>query len=391
MFDGDICFHNMFKAVREVGSYEKWLECAREIRKGGAVARIMLAASFASALIHPLGGLPFFVHVWGGMEAGKTVGLMVAASVWANPAMGEYISTFNSTSVGLEMRAGFVNSLPLCVDELQVIRDKRNFDSTIYLLAEGIGRSRGARTGGLQRMQTWKNCVITTGEMPIDCGASGGGAVNRIIDVDCRDEKLFPDPHAVVACVAQNYGHAGRRFVDGLLPFVDVAKKTQREFYSKLIERDATEKQALATSMLLAADAISDALIFGDGNVLTVDDMIPYLANKNEVSANERALDWLFDFVAANPGKFNPESPEIWGAVDDKYIYFIRSIFDEKMNEAGFNPQSFLSWAARSGKVERGEKLTKKKRLKGFVNPVRCVWIVVQDSFEDVPDNKIPF
>ena len=32
----------------------------------------------------------------------NTVSLMLAASVWGNPAVGEYINTFNSTSVGQE-------------------------------------------------------------------------------------------------------------------------------------------------------------------------------------------------------------------------------------------------------------------------------------------------
>ena len=52
------------------------------------------------------------------------------------------------------------------------------------MLTEGIGKGRGAKTGGLQRIQTWKNCIMTTGEQPITTGASGGGAVNRISEID---------------------------------------------------------------------------------------------------------------------------------------------------------------------------------------------------------------
>jgi len=390
-FDGDLCFKSIFESVQPHGDLEKWLDCAREIRKGGVVARLMLAASFASVLVNPLGGLPFFLHVWGGTEAGKTVGLMLAASVWANPAMGEYISTFNSTSVGLEMRAGFINSLPLCIDELQVLKERHDFESTVYMLAEGIGRNRGAKTGGLQRIQTWKNCIITTGEMPICTSVSGGGAVNRILDIDCHDEKLFDDPHHVVACVSQNYGMAGKIFIDGIAAIMDTAKEIQRGFYDKLLASETTEKQALASSLILAADQAADLLLFHDGRNLTVSDIIPFLANKSEVSANERAFDWILDLVSANPARFKPNTNtgdyigECWGCSDSEHIFFIKGMFDAKMNEAGFNPTAFLSWAKREGKIEcDGGRTTKVKRIAGLSSPARCVCLNLPMLMEQI-------
>ena len=132
-----------------------------------------MASSFASALLEPLGLLPFFVHLWGTTECGKTVALMLAASVWANPKMGEFIHSFNSTTVAQELSATFVNSLPLILDELQIIKDRRDFDNTIYKLTEGIGKNRGTKTGGLQKTGTWQNCILTSGEMPISNPSSG--------------------------------------------------------------------------------------------------------------------------------------------------------------------------------------------------------------------------
>ena len=78
------------------------VRACQKVRSGNVFPRLILAASFASVLVKPLGGLPFFLHIWGGTEVGKTVGLMLAASVWANPEVGRYIHTFNSTSVGRE-------------------------------------------------------------------------------------------------------------------------------------------------------------------------------------------------------------------------------------------------------------------------------------------------
>ena len=395
-FDGDLTFSHMFDAVKTQGNFFEWIKAVKEVRKDSLIARIMLAASFSSALVEPLGGLPFFVHIWGGTEAGKTVGLMLAASVWANPALGEYIKTFNSTSVGLEMAAGFCNSLPLCLDELQIVRERGNFDKTIYMLTEGIGKGRGAKNGGLQRTVTWKNCIITTGEMPITNPESGGGAVNRIIEIDCKEEKLFNNPRDVANFVRLNYGYAGRFFIELLDDNVlEKAKEFYQEYYAELLKGESTEKQAMAAALILTADRLTEDLIFDDGIRITPEEMGRYLTSKIEVDANARALNWIYDFVATNTNRFGgSEIPgEIWGEISGNYIYIIKSVFDEKMKAAGFNPQSFLSWAHRQQLLvtDAIERKTKNKRIKGSGVVSRCVCLLQNNTIEDADVSELPF
>lgn len=397
-FDGDLTFSHMFEAVRRQGSMSEWLRIANEARAKSLIVRIMLAASFASVLVEPLGCLPFFVHVWGGTEAGKTVGLMLAASVWANPALGEYIKTFNSTSVGLEMAAGFCNSLPLCLDELQIVRERGNFDKTIYMLTEGIGKGRGAKNGGLQKTQTWKNCILTTGEMPISNPESGGGAVNRIIEIDCKEEKLFENPREVANTVRLNYGQVGWWFVSALNQkgVLDKVKELYQGFYAELIKGESTEKQAMAAALILTADALSGEYIYGDELRIKPAEIAKYLTSKADVDVNARALNWIYDFVATNSNRFGgAEIPgEIWGEISGNYIYIIKSVFDEKMKAAGFNPQSFLSWAIQRGLLitdASGERKTKNKRIKGSGVVSRCVCIIQSNNIEDVDVDDLPF
>ncbi len=396
-FDGDLTFSHMFDAVKSQGNFFDWVKTVKEARKNSLIVRIMLAASFSSVLVEPLGCLPFFVHVWGGTEAGKTVGLMLAASVWANPALGEYIKTFNSTSVGLEMAAGFCNSLPLCLDELQIVRERGNFDKTIYMLTEGIGKGRGAKNGGLQKTQTWKNCVLTTGEMPITNPESGGGAVNRIIEIDCKEEKLFQNPREVANFVRLNYGAAGKYFVDLLDEnTLEKAREFYQEYYAALLKGESTEKQAMAAALILTADRITEDLIFDDGLQISPDEIGIYLTSKSEVDANARALNWIYDFVAANSNHFYGENSntEIWGEIVGTHIYIIKSVFDEKMKAAGFNPQSFLSWALRRGLLvtdAAAERKTKNKRIKGSGVVSRCVCLIQNSSIEDADVDELPF
>ena len=243
VFDGETNVKHMFNAIKSCGSRAAWLYAMQDLRKEKSPGRLFLAASFASVILEPCGLLPFFLHAWGGTEVGKTVGLMIAASVWASPRLGDYILTFNSTLVGQEMTASFLNSLPMCIDELQIQSSSgiRDFDRIIYQLTEGVGRTRGAKTGGLQKMNTWKNCIITNGEHPIINSNSGGGAVNRVIEFEC-DEKGYSDLVGICAVIQSNYGFAGREFVEYLQTdgAFDRVNALQKEYYRELLKSEAT-------------------------------------------------------------------------------------------------------------------------------------------------------
>ncbi len=382
VFDGETNFKHIFSAVKSNGSREAWVSVMRNLRSEKSPGRLFLAASFASVILEPCGLLPFFLHAWGGTETGKTVGLMIAASVWACPKLGEYVTTFNSTLVGQEMTASFLNSLPMCIDELQIQSSSgiRDFDRIIYQLTEGVGRTRGAKTGGLQRMNTWRNCIITNGEHPISNSSSGGGAVNRVIEFEC-DEKVYSDLVGICAVISSNYGFAGREFVEFLQQdgMFDAVNAIQKEYYRELLKSDSTDKQAASASAILAADAIATELIFKDGNNLTVADLEKIMTKKAEVNVNQRALEFVYELAERNPNRFKANEfgdyqGEVWGKKEDDCIYFIKSVFDREMANAGFNSTAFLAWAKRMGYVDTDKnKRTKKARILGGVVNTVCV------------------
>lgn len=397
VFDGDGNFKTFFESVKEKGSYDTWLHLCKQIRRTSLYGRIVLAASFSSVLVKPMNCLPFFVHLWGGTEVGKTVGLMLATSVWANPEPGRFMHTFNSTAVGREKSAAFVNSMPLIMDELQIVSDKKQFDKDIYMLSEGAGKTRGNKTGGVDKTPTWANCIITSGEMPITTASSGGGAVNRIIEIECK-EKLFGDPREVADTVRANYGFAGKRFVEWLEEEsnIDRAKDIFNNYRKMLSDTEVTEKQTMAISLILTADKIITEILFKDNNALKVSEVAEFLKTRSEVSQNERALEYIREFVAMNQRRFDDSDDnngELWGVIDDNYTYIVRSQFTKICDEGGFNAQAALSWMKQNGYIEASKGCTKQKRVKGM--SVACVWIInsAQMSLEDVgnKDKECPF
>ena len=391
VFDGENNFRHIFNSVKSEGNRQKWLDVMLKVRAEKSPGRLFLASAFASVILEPCGLLPFFVHAWGGTETGKTVGLMIASSVWACPKMGEYITTFNSTLVGQEMTATFLNSLPMCVDELQIQSSAgvKDFDKIIYQLTEGVGRTRGAKSDKKQKVNTWRNCIITNGEHPISNSNSGGGAVNRIIEFECA-EKVYSDLPGICEIINQNYGFAGREFIEYLQTdgAVDRVNKLQKEFFRKLLKSDSTDKQAASASAILTADFIATELIFKDGNNLTVEDMAKIMTKKDEVNVNTRAYDYILELVARNPNKFKINDfgeyqGEAWGKIDGNHIYIIKSVFDREMQMAGFNSTAFLSWAKRQAILITSEgRRTIVSRVAG--TPTNCVCITKERDFEPI-------
>ena len=340
------------------------------------------------------------VIVTGMSGAGKTVALMLATSVWADPTMGAYIRTFNSTAVAQELTASFVNSLPLVYDELQILKDKKSFDDMIYKLCEGVGRDRGAKNGGVQKIATWKNCILTSGEFPISSEKSGGGAVNRIIEIDCKDKKIFTNPSEIVSNIKQNYGCAGAIFVKWLQQGdnIETVKHLRKDFYKKLVaDSDVTDKQAMYASLILTADKLINEIFFNDDILLSITEMQSILTTRTSVDQNRRCYEFINDFVAVNYNKFNPEKDgyngEIYGTVIEDRIYFIKSKFDAVLQENGFNAKAFLSWAVENKVAFASEgRSSLTKSICGKVCRCACILSVKENAEDQFLNNEdLPF
>ena len=387
VYDGENNFKGIFDSVKPHGNFAEWKEAALGVRSGASVpARMILAASFASVLVPIAEALSFFVHLWGSESGtGKTVALMLAASVWADPQDGQYIKTFNGTQVSLELTAGFVNNLPLILDEFQMLRNKKDFEQIVYMLAEGVGKGRGGKTGGVRETQTWKNCILTSGEMPITNFMTGAGAFNRIVEIECT-EKLFPEPMELLAVIRRNYGFAGRMFVEKLQEegVSQRVKELYTGFYKQIVQSDTTEKQAMAGAVLLAADKLADEWIFKDGRQLKYDEISEYLHTKSEVDINERAYDYICETVAANAQKFGGDAVESWGRFSGDQVQIIRSIFEKICEEGGYSSRAVLSWLMRKKLLEpsfkKDGKMMPTKVVKMENSSVRCVIITLPED-----------
>lgn len=398
VFDGDSRFKQVFESIEQHGNRELWYEHIRQLRKTGRLEiKFMLAAAFASVLIGPLGALPFFVDLWGETEGGKSVTLMLACSVWASPDESRYIGDFKTTDVALEARADLLNNLPMMLDDTSKTssRIRDNFEGIVYDLCSGKGKSRSNKELGMNRENRWRNAILTNGERPLNSYVTQGGAINRILEVECG-EKVYRDPQTTAELVKKNYGFAGREFVSVLkkIGFEEV-ERIQREIQRKIHNDEKMQKQSISLSIVLTADRIVTDHLFKDGQYISLDDAAQVLVDRNELSDNERCYQYILSEVDINRAKFDAMSQtnEKWGMIEHGYAVIYNNIFDSICKKGGFSRKAFLSWADRNGLIQtQGGQLTKVKKAEG--KTIRCVFIkmdasIDENGFQSVEDANI--
>ena len=390
-FDGDSRFRQLFENIGEHGNRAKWYEHVKSLRRTGRMEiNLMLAASFASVLIHQIGALPFFVDLWGETEGGKTVTLMLAASVWANPAESAYIGDFKTTDVALEAKANMLNHLPMILDDTSKKnrRIEENFEGVVYDLCSGKGKTRSNRDIGINTESHWNNCILTNGERPLTSYVSQGGAINRILEIECG-EKVYADPQQTADMLKQNYGFAGKDFVEVVKAMGgDSVREIQKDFQQQLFDDEKMQKQSISLSVILTADKIATDMLFKDGQYISIDEAKKVLIDRNELSDNERCYRYIMDKVAMNGMRFDDDTNcEKWGVIKDGYAVFYTQSLDELCKIGGFSKKAFLSWANKKNLLSHSNGAnTKPTRINGTV--CKCVWLKIEEVSEVETDEN---
>lgn len=396
-FDAESRFKDIFEAVKPKGDLNKWMDLILKIRKSGRrEPQLYMAGSFASVLLKPLNVLPFILNLWGETGKGKTVALMVATSIWANPGENKYITDPVSSMVALEVRNDILNNLPMVIDDLSKTKDKYGdtFTDLIYMLCGGKGKDRSNVSLGLNKATTWQNVVLTNIERPLASETMRGGAINRILDFEMAEGSIFKNGNAVVRLINENYGFAGRMFIDAIEEVgFDTIRAMQEEFLDRINQRakelgvEKEEKQAIPLSVMLTADKIATDYIFEDDIYLDFEWCVDALKNKGDVSENDRAYEFIMSEISININKFVPDDEgnykgEMWGCIEDGYAIILVNAFNRMCERGNFSSKGFLTWAAKKHLiVTSGGKNTKTKRFKEATP--RCVWLKMFDDMVD--------
>lgn len=409
-------FKTLAASIKTSGDEAAWYSVIKTIRASGRVEPLIyMAASFGSAMLPKLNLMPFIVNLYGESGKGKTVALMVAASIWADPSSGQFLTESTSTINSIEQRLNILNHLPMMIDDLSKIRDRgdnEKFTELIYMLCAGRGKSRLTKDLGMRETATWDNIILTNIERPLANDTMQGGAINRVLDFEIQDGPIFADGNAVVTAISKTYGHAGAEFVQVLKDHADEIGATVQAYEARIKELAAKtgkpkeQKQVSPLAVLMAADEMTERYIFQDGVRLDIDYCVSQLKDVETVSEMRRAYNALLDEVAVNRDKFDPDDDkrgEVWGYAKDDEIRVIPSALDGIARRHNFNVKQFASWADRHGLLIRGgAKMQKVCKIPTIPHSVRCYVFkrieeadepeeYMQEAFATCGEDDIPF
>lgn len=288
------------------------LAALQDIVEQSSAAAIAVFAALAAPILKRLDAPNFAVHLFGDSSRGKSTMLRAGASLFGNPFDHAWVASWNSTSVGLEVRAHILSDLPFCVDEAGVAEDRAR-TAAVYMLVNGVGRARGQKDGGLRSMLGWRTTVLSTGERELVPDDANTGAQIRVLQcpVDGIGAWGAPQVEAFNATVAGNYGHVGATWLEavGALPETEweALRVSSRKLAGEIAALGAgggiRARQAAYIAVLMVTERLAHRLL-GLGDELGA--MTCALADREardtpEVeSAAERAFGEIGGWLAAN-------------------------------------------------------------------------------------------
>ncbi len=160
---------------RQKETLDEWK--AEVARRCAGNSRLVFAVSmaFASPLLHLVGAESGGFHLRSNSSDGKTTALRVAASVCGAP---EYMQRWRATDNGLEALAMQHCDAPLLLDELAQL-DPRAAGEVAYMLANGSGKTRAGRTGGMRARADWRLLFLSAGEIGLSTHMAEAGKQAR--------------------------------------------------------------------------------------------------------------------------------------------------------------------------------------------------------------------
>ncbi|MFR6290161.1 MAG: DUF927 domain-containing protein [Peptococcaceae bacterium] len=384
-------FQQLYQQFHTKGHWHQWFDLVEQLRQSQhhVILRMTMAASLSSVLLEPLGALPYVYHLWGRSGFGKTLSLMLAQSIWGNPANGALVRTLNMTNNAMARTAAFLHHLPFAADELQQVEQQwTDTNALIMQLTEGMDRSRAKARGGIEALTTWRNTFLFTGEQPITNQRSGDGVRNRVLEVEATG-KLFDDGLAAANILRHNYGWAGPEFV----AYVQTQPLPQlQQRFAQLQQQlsaacNTSDKQAASMAALLLADELACGCIFSGQTPLTIAEVQPYLRRNEEIDSARQAYQFCCDLIARSSNRFRrDQNGEIWGKIaeDGSHVMINKSVLADQLERHGYNYTATIHRWAELELVERNSqgRLTHSRNIFG----IKANFIKLYLSVESVED-----
>lgn len=389
-------------ALTTSGTLVEWVELMKPHRKRSRF-RAILASSFAAPLLKIVKSRNFMVYNWGGSRGGKTAALKAALSVWGEP--DRLMISFNSTQVALERMSALFCDMPLGIDERQLAgRNQDGLEKIVYMLGSGIGKARGAKSGGLQRTEQWRAIAIATGEEPIAKSTSQTGVSTRVLEIYGVPFDREEDAADMHKRASEVYGTAGPAYIGKLLELGDQAIRDDWDYMYDTVSGMKTDASNGAQLSFLATVALADKYIgtmfFGESDASAeystlgmVQDLLKIQSETARPDVNVSAVNFIRDWVMKNSNAFRSDEPlplqrfGEWDRTKEDVLYVVPDVLREALDARGFESEKTIQYLLDEGMIIR-DKYGKKTVTKKFGGKSNRMFKIHLESWgEDTEDD----
>ena len=290
---------------------------------------------------------------------------MMNLQLWTGCRPGEacVMGTWDATRTYVERASAVLDDLPLICDDTQRAKNDRMIAQTIYDACSGRGRGRGS-LAGIRGTDTFRTVLISSGERPLASYSEDEGARARVLE--CWGSvfgRADAETGAVVSqiseAVCENYGHAGRAWVQFLIENRcewDAWRAWHRQWRQYFERRAENNPVGVRMGANLATVQVAAALAHHAGILPwppgdTMEVLYDELAETDRAAA---ALHFVASWARAHRKEFagqrsaqlgkppggwmgrwdgDPDKPNSW-----EYISFLEGAIDAVLAEAGYEP-----------------------------------------------------
>ena len=421
--DGNFCLPQLYKNVKWLdnlphsniiprfktkGDVQKQKELLKELSKGKIFIVILFALSTTLVKLIDNVKLNYICHIGGLTGEGKSFAVKTAISLFGEPDVSIYGKNWNATVNGLETYWETMKDVPAWVDELENTKNLNDVIQACYSFSEGTGRTRAYTKDGevLNReIKTFRGGMFTTGEKGFDeiINNTAGrnkplGLNRRVLDLNVRELWKGVDKRKVGNIIDKNFG----LFVIEWIRYVSNSKKLINEIYDyyadELKDIEISGKEKLYYLLLTTLAILQNMEIINEeeysrqyNNIIQIarEDMYKFDEIKNIAKS---FISFLQDFIIKNKNKFlgigdDENVREVFGLVENKRVYLLKSVFDEMCIAKGFVKKQVLEDLKKKNRLEYNAgrvDLWSPKKLSNALGGARMrVYCIVTETLEE--------
>ena len=302
VFQSESAQENTFRVK---GTREQWRQRVGAACAGNSRLVFALSAAFAGPLLKPAGMEGGGFHMRGDGSTGKSTTQVVAASVYGNP--DRFKQSWKATDNALEGVAAQHNDCLLILDEIGEV-DPKVVGECAYMLGNGQGKARAARTGVPRPRLSWRLLFLSSGEKSLadhmqEVGKrTRAGQETRMADIPAdagRGMGVFEELHGhdggaafsrhLVAQAQACHGAAGRAWLQWLTENAEGLRERVRTLSDRLAVQIVPEAAAGQVERVGARFALVGAA----GELATAAGLTGWPAGEAERAARECFNAWL--------------------------------------------------------------------------------------------------